>query len=46
MERDKLPGTLMLWPGVAEELLATKAWYVRDGLFKDVDVCLFAHVSN
>src|SRR6185295_382849 len=22
MERDKLPGTIMLWPGVAEELLA------------------------
>jgi aminobenzoyl-glutamate utilization protein B len=46
MARDKIPGTLMLWPGVAEELLATKAWFVRDGLFKDVDVNLFAHVGN
>jgi len=46
MERDKLPGTLMLWPGVAEEQLASKAWYVRDGVFKDVDVTLFAHVSD
>ena len=46
MERDKLPGTLMLWPGVAEEQLGTKAWYVREGMFKDVDVVLFAHVSN
>src|SRR5688572_18151650 len=46
MERDKLPGTLMLWPGVAEELLATKAWYVREGVFKDVDVVLFTHVGN
>jgi aminobenzoyl-glutamate utilization protein B len=46
MERDKLPGTLMLWPGVAEELLASKAWFVRDGLFKDVDICLFAHVGD
>ena len=46
MERDKLPGTLMLWPGVAEELLATKACYVRDGVFKDVDVVLFTHVGN
>jgi aminobenzoyl-glutamate utilization protein B len=46
MERDKLPGTLILWPGVAEELVATKAWYVREGLFKNVDVCLFAHVGN
>jgi aminobenzoyl-glutamate utilization protein B len=46
MEREKLPGTLMLWPGVAEELLGTKAFYVRDGVFKDVDVCLFTHVGN
>jgi aminobenzoyl-glutamate utilization protein B len=46
MERDKLPGTLVLWPGVAEELLASKAWFVRDGLFKDVDICLFAHVDS
>jgi len=46
MERDKLPGTLMLWPGVAEEQLASKAWYVRDGVFKDVDITLFAHVGN
>jgi aminobenzoyl-glutamate utilization protein B len=46
MEREKLPGTLMLWPGVAEELVASKAWFVRDGMFKDVDVCLFTHVGN
>jgi aminobenzoyl-glutamate utilization protein B len=46
MERDKLAGTLMLWPGVAEELLASKAWFVREGVFKDVDVCLFAHVDS
>ena len=46
MEREKLPGTLMLWPGVAEEQLGSKAWYVREGVFKDVDVTLFAHVDN
>ncbi len=46
MERDKLPGTLVLWPGVAEELVASKAWFVRDGLFKDVDVNLFTHVGG
>jgi aminobenzoyl-glutamate utilization protein B len=46
MERQKLPGTLKLWPGVAEELLAGKAFLVREGVFKDVDVCLFCHVSN
>jgi aminobenzoyl-glutamate utilization protein B len=46
MEREHLSGTLMLWPGVAEEQLASKAWYIRDGVFKDVDVTLFAHVSD
>ena len=25
MQREKIPGTIKLWPGVAEELLATKA---------------------
>jgi aminobenzoyl-glutamate utilization protein B len=46
MERERLPGTLVLWPGVAEELLASKAWFVREGLFKDVDISLFAHVDS
>jgi aminobenzoyl-glutamate utilization protein B len=46
MEQQHLQGTLMLWPGVAEELLGTKAYYVRAGLFKDVDICIFAHVGS
>src|ERR1700757_510090 len=45
MEREHLQGTLRLWPGVAEELVGTKAYYVRAGMFKDVDVCLFTHVA-
>jgi aminobenzoyl-glutamate utilization protein B len=46
MQRAKLPGTIKLWPGVAEELVAGKAFFVREGVFKDVDVVLFAHVGN
>ena len=46
MEREKIQGTLMLWPGVAEELVGTKAYYVREGYFKDVDACIFTHVAN
>jgi aminobenzoyl-glutamate utilization protein B len=46
MEREKLPGTLMIWPGVAEEQLGTKAYYVRAGLFKDVDAVLYNHVGS
>jgi aminobenzoyl-glutamate utilization protein B len=46
MEREKIPGTLMLWPGVAEELLGGKAYMVRDGVFNGVDAVLFTHVGN
>jgi aminobenzoyl-glutamate utilization protein B len=46
MQREKLSGTLVLWPGVAEEQLATKAYYVRAGVFKDVDVVLYNHVGT
>src|SRR6201984_189052 len=46
MEREHLRGTIKLWPGVAEELLGTKAHYMRAGVFKDADVVLFAHVDS
>jgi len=46
MEREKISGTLMLWPGIAEEQLGSKAYYVRDSYFKDVDACIFTHVGS
>ncbi len=46
MEREHLKGTIELWPGVAEELLGAKAYFVKAGLFKNVDVVLFCHVGN
>lgn len=46
MIANDIPGRIMLWPGVAEELLATKAFYVRDGVFDDVDATIFSHVGN
>src|SRR5712671_1225368 len=46
MEQQHLQGTLMLWPGIAEELVGTKAYYVRAGMFKDVDISIFAHVAD
>jgi len=45
IEREHLQGTLRLWPGVAEEEDGSKAHYVRAGMFKDVDICLFTHVG-
>jgi aminobenzoyl-glutamate utilization protein B len=46
MQRERIPGTLVLWPGVAEELLAAKAWFVREGRFDGVDAVLFTHVAS
>lgn len=46
MEREGLSGTLILWPGVAEELVGTKAFYTRDGYFDNVDISIFTHVGN
>jgi aminobenzoyl-glutamate utilization protein B len=46
MEREKLPGTIVVWPGVAEELLGAKAYFVRAGIFRDADAVLFTHVGD
>jgi aminobenzoyl-glutamate utilization protein B len=46
MERDRIAGTIVLWPGVAEELVGTKAYFVRAGVFKDADAALFSHVGS
>jgi len=46
MEEHHLAGTLKIFPGVAEELLGTKAFLVRAGYFKDVDIVLGAHVES
>jgi len=46
MEKYHLSGTLKVFPGIAEELLATKAFYVQAGYFKDVDLVLGSHVYS
>jgi len=46
MERENIDGTLLMWPGIAEEQLGSKAFFVRDGVFDGVDVNLFTHVSS
>ncbi len=46
MEEHHIAGTLKIFPGVAEELLGTKAFLVRAGYFKDVDIVLGAHVES
>ena len=46
MKEHNIGGTLIVWPGIAEEQLGSKAWFVRDGLFGGVDMCIFTHVSS
>ena len=46
MERENISGTLLMWPGIAEEQLGSKAFFVREGVFEGVDVNLFTHVGN
>ena len=45
MEKHKLPGTIRVYPGVAEELLGSRTYMVNAGLFKDLDVMLSSHIS-
>ncbi len=46
MQKNHLTGTIKIWPGVAEEELGSKAYYVRDGYFKGIDAVLFSHVGD
>ena len=46
MEREGIEGTLLIWPGIAEEQLGGKAHYVRAGVFDDVDIVLYSHVGT
>src|SRR5579859_4667045 len=40
MEKYKIPGTIRVYPGIAEELLASRTYMVLAGLFSDLDVML------
>jgi aminobenzoyl-glutamate utilization protein B len=46
LEKYKIQGTIRVYPGIAEELLGSRTYMAREGLFKDLDVMLSSHVSN
>nr|AIW63125.1 amidohydrolase [uncultured bacterium] len=46
MQRYKIPGTIRVYPGIAEELLGSRTYMVVAGMFRDVDVMLSSHVSS
>jgi aminobenzoyl-glutamate utilization protein B len=46
MEQFKIPGTIVLSIGPAEEQLMSRPYLVRDGYFKDVDAAILTHVAD
>ena len=46
MDRFGLKGTLKVFGGPAEEQLVSRPYFVRDGLFDDVDVAFHDHISG
>jgi aminobenzoyl-glutamate utilization protein B len=46
MEQFKLPGTVVISIGPAEEQLMSRPYLVRDGYFKDVDAAVITHVGD
>ncbi len=46
LEKHGLPGTIRVYPGIAEELLGSRTYMARAGVFKDLDAMLSCHVSN
>ncbi len=45
MKKYRIPGTLRIYPGVAEELIGSRTFMVNAGLFRDVDVMLSSHIA-
>ena len=46
MQKYGIPGTIRVYPGVAEELIGSRTYMVNAGLFRDVDVMLSSHIAS
>lgn len=46
MEQLKIPGTVVVSIGPAEEQLMSRPYLVRDGYFKDVDAAIITHIAD
>src|SRR5512132_3424449 len=46
MEQLKIPGTVVISIGPAEEQLMSRPYLVREGYFKDVDAAIITHVAD
>ncbi len=46
LKKHKMPGTIRVYPGIAEELLGSRTYMAREGMFDDLDAMLSCHVSS
>src|SRR5215472_218355 len=46
MEQFKIPGTIVVSIGPAEEQVMSRPYLVRDGYFKDVDAAIITHIGD
>ena len=46
IDKHRLAGTVKLFGSPAEEQLVSRSFFVRDGLFRDVDAALHVHVGD
>jgi aminobenzoyl-glutamate utilization protein B len=46
MRKNQIPGTLRVYPGIAEELLASRTYMINAGLLRELDVMLSTHIGN
>jgi aminobenzoyl-glutamate utilization protein B len=46
MEQFKIPGTIVVSIGPAEEQVMSRPYLVRDGYFKDVDAAIITHIAD
>ena len=46
MEQFKIPGTVVISIGPAEEQLMSRPYLVRDGYFKDVERAIITHIAD
>ena len=46
MEQFKIPGTIVVSLGPAEEQVMSRPYLVRDGYFKDVDAAIITHIAD
>lgn len=46
LKKHNMPGTIRVYPGIAEELLGSRTYMAREGMFDDLDAMLSCHVSS